>query len=89
MIEFPVCVPEDVKVVSGDIYDNRFAVENLLTRQEIEGTDENGIRNYWINVNNQAASFILNLGCKQTFKGIQLVNTHNSKGQNQGTKTFR
>eukprot|EP00092_Neocalanus_flemingeri_P099497 GFUD01126916.1.p1 GENE.GFUD01126916.1~~GFUD01126916.1.p1 ORF type:complete len:622 (+),score=120.29 GFUD01126916.1:104-1969(+) len=78
------CGSADVTVVSGDAYDNRFAVKNLLIRaqQEIFG------KNYWVGPDG-AASFILNLGCRQTFAGIQLVNTHNGQVRDRATKRFR
>eukprot|EP00092_Neocalanus_flemingeri_P026563 GFUD01028787.1.p1 GENE.GFUD01028787.1~~GFUD01028787.1.p1 ORF type:complete len:626 (+),score=118.16 GFUD01028787.1:104-1981(+) len=78
------CGSADVTVVSGDAYDNRFAVKNLLTNanQEIFG------QNYWIGPDG-TASFILNLGCRQTFDGIKLVNTHNGQARDRATKQFK
>ena len=76
--------PEDVTVVSGDVYAPHFSVEYLLTDQQHDTWG--GI---WLAPNGEMGSFILNLNCKQTFDGIRLVNTHNAGHRDRATKTFR
>ena len=85
-----VCAP--VTVVSGDKYDGRFIVENLLTQeaQELpEKTDSTTKTNYWVAPNGKAASFVLNLGCPLSFKAVKLVNIHNRSYKDRSTKQFK
>jgi hypothetical protein len=66
------CGPVDIKVMSGDIYQDNFQVENLLTRDEKEkpGTEANGgagWTDYWLAKDRTPAIFVLDLGCKINF----------------------
>ena len=88
------CGPEDISVMSGDIFDWRFPLENLLSHdlKELPGSEVNngaGRTNYWLAKYHSPASFILNLGCILNFDGIRLVNTHNRWAKNKGTKQFK
>ena len=96
LVPVPVCVPETPKVVSGDRYDARFPVQNLFTKDAKELPDNEGAAdmytaktNYWLAPKGAPASFVLNLGCVQTFQGVKLVNTHNRWYKNRGTQHFR
>ena len=80
------CPPEDVTVVSGDIRDRNYAVEAILTH-DLKETCCPGT--YWHGPEQQPGAFILDLGCRHTFKGIKLVNTHNGVGKNFATKQFK
>ena len=91
-----VCGSEAVKVVSGDKYDNRFVVENVLSHDAKETPDvpcaanyQKARTNYWLGPNNGRASFVLNLGCVKTFKAVKLVNTHNRIAKDRATKQFK
>ena len=76
--------------VSGDILTPSFSVERLLTRQDKETWDSgNGPANFWLGPSHTPATFIINLGCSQTFKGIELVNTHTATYKDRATKQFR
>ena len=68
-----------MRVVSGDSENKRTMAEKVLTlnQKEIIGS-------YWLDT-----YFILNLGCKQTFAGIRLVNTHMAQYRSRATKQFR
>ena len=79
-------------VVSGDKYDGRFIVENLLTQDAKELPEAVGgpsNTNYWVAPNGAAASFVLNLGCPLTFKAVKLVNIHNRSYKDRSTKQFK
>ena len=81
LIIVPVCDPEmDVMVVSGDVYNDYFSVENLLTNKN---------KRIWLSPLGNSGSFILNLGCKQTIEPVQLVNTINRGYRNVATKQFK
>ena len=75
-------------VVSGDKYDAMFPVDSLLTRDAKEAVRDNKA-NYWLAPNKAKGSFILNLGCKQTIQGIELVNIHNRWAKDRASKHFR
>ena len=75
--------------MSGDTYDHRFTVEALLTHEEKDIWDGKHVANYWLAPNSKGGTFILNLGCRQTFDGIQLVNTHNVQARDRASKRFR
>ena len=45
--------------------------------------------NFWMSKKNVASVFILDLGCKQTFDGIRIVNFHNSWVKSRATRRFR
>ena len=88
------CGPKDITVMSGEKFDWRFPVENLLSHdlKELPGPEVNngaGKTNYWLAKYNSPASFILNLGCILNFYEIRLVNTHNRWAKNVGTKRFK
>ena len=72
-------------VVSGDIYDDKFNVQNLLTLENPEVWGEN----YWLAPLYTKGTFILNLACRISFTSIQLVNTHNGVGKNCATRQFK
>eukprot|EP00092_Neocalanus_flemingeri_P012747 GFUD01013736.1.p1 GENE.GFUD01013736.1~~GFUD01013736.1.p1 ORF type:complete len:403 (-),score=79.02 GFUD01013736.1:170-1258(-) len=74
--------------VTGDNYDGRFTVENLLTIQNKELVVDNKAT-YWLSPNARTATFILNLGCRETFDSIRLVNVHNRDYKDRATKQFR
>eukprot|EP00092_Neocalanus_flemingeri_P033056 GFUD01035950.1.p1 GENE.GFUD01035950.1~~GFUD01035950.1.p1 ORF type:complete len:521 (-),score=149.13 GFUD01035950.1:312-1874(-) len=82
-----VCGPEDV-TVSGDKYGTDFPVESLLTHQDFEVWNGSHA-NYWAGPNKRAGTFILNLGCRQTFRGIRLVNTHDFTWKAGATRQFK
>ena len=75
-------------VVSGDKYDAMFPVDSLLTRDAKEAIRDYKA-NYWLAPNKAQGSFILNLGCEQTFRGVRMVNTHNRREKDRATKHFR
>ena len=72
----------DVTVVSGNIYDRRFPVKHIFTKEVIG-------RNYWITPRNKGGSFILDLGCDTNINMVELVNTKNAHYKNMGTRRFR
>eukprot|EP00092_Neocalanus_flemingeri_P012265 GFUD01013221.1.p1 GENE.GFUD01013221.1~~GFUD01013221.1.p1 ORF type:complete len:589 (+),score=124.60 GFUD01013221.1:122-1768(+) len=74
--------------VTGDNYDGSFMVENLITVQNKELFVDNKA-NYWLSPNARTATFILNLGCSETFDSIRLVNVHNREHKDRATKQFR
>ena len=81
-------------VVSGDAHDSRYAVENLLIHEDMDLRGEGGVTNFWLVTANRKQTgskptFILNLGCRNTFSEIQLVNTHNGHFKNGATKQFK
>ena len=83
---------KSVTVVSGDKYDGRFIVENLLTQDASElpeKLDSTTKTNYWVAPNGKAASFVLNLGCPKSFKDVKLVNIHNRSYKDRSTKQFK
>ena len=61
-------------VKTGEKYNGNYPVENLLTPGDI--THPKKI-NYWLGPNKKTATFVLDLGCKVTFSGVRLMNTHN------------
>ena len=86
------CGPEAVKVVSGDSYDQRFVVENLLTQDAKETPDAPDVTsktNYWLTKHGFAGSFVLDLGCEQTFQAVKLINTHNRWAKDRAAKQFK
>ena len=74
-------------VVSGEAWSSQFSVDNVFTHNFLEST-QNG---YWLGLNRPdgKSSFTLALGCRLTFKGIRLVNTHNGPKKDRSTKSFR
>jgi hypothetical protein len=76
-------------VVSGDFYyDNiLFTVDKIFTNNNGEPGHIHG--SYWLGNEQMASTFVLNLGCKLRFEGIQLVNTHNSGWRDRSTKRLR
>ena len=90
LIPFLGCDHKDMTAVSGDTLNPSFSVERLLTRHDKETWGGgNGPATFWLGPNHKPATFILNLGCSQTFKGIELVNTHTGTYKDRGTKQFR
>ena len=90
------CGPEAVKVVSGDSYDQRFVVENLLKQDAKETPDVPGAAdaytaktNYWLAKGGFGGSFVLDLGCEQTFQAVKLINVHNRWAKNMAAKQFK
>ena len=74
--------------MSGDIYiyDQRFKVEFVLHHAN---KDEFG-QNYYITPDRRAGGeFILDLGCKDSFNTVELVNTHNAYHKDRSTKRFQ
>ena len=86
LITILVCGPGKVTVVSGDKYSSTFPVENLLTQEKEMWVNT---ANYWLGPQAATGNFILNLGCRQTFHEIQIVNTHNAHHRGRSTKQFR
>ena len=89
-----VCGPKDVTVMHGDKYNERVPVENVLTRAEKELPDKDDDasvfkQNYWLGPNRSPASFVLNLGCRVTFIGVKIINTHNRWYKDRATKQFK
>ena len=75
----------NVRVVSGDIYDQRFKVEFSLQHATKE---EAG--NYYLTPDKQdGAEFILDLGCEDSFETVELVNTHSAGIRDRSTKEFQ
>ena len=75
-----------MRVVSGDIYDQRFKVEFVLHHAN---KDELG-QNYYLTPDRRAGGeFILDLGCKDSFNTVELVNTHNAHHRDRSTKRFQ
>ena len=78
-------------MVSGDVWSNNealsafFHVENIFELYQAE-TSWAG---YWLAPDKIQATFIINLGCQQTFSAIKLVNTHNNNNRDRATKKFR
>ena len=74
----------DVRVVSGDVYDQRFKVEFGLHHAilEEEGT-------FYLSPNQAEGEFILDLGCEDSFDTVELVNTHNSVSRDRSTQKFQ
>ena len=77
---------KDVKVVSGDVLSDKFAVENLLVYHDKDDEPKNI---YWLGKEGQASSFVLDLGCDRKFNLIELVNTHNNKARDRGAKDIK
>ena len=75
----------NVRVVSGDIYDERFKVEFVLLHANKEGGG-----NYFLTPDEQdGGEFLLDLGCEDSFETVELVNTHNAGGRDRSTKGFQ
>ena len=76
-----------MKIVYADSLkeDMGLAVNIFTLNQE----EQNCFKNYWLAKEKINSTFIMNLGCQQTFEGIQLVNTHNYVHRNRATKRFR
>ena len=93
----PACGPEAVKVVvvSRETKDAKFLVDKLLTQdaKEIQTfpaapnvyTADEKRTNYWTDKLKFGGSFVLDLGCVQTFQGVKMINTH----KNMATKQFK
>ena len=84
----PTCVYKHIldcslmAVVSGDIYGIGYEVRNIFQNNKKDV-------GYWLGPDNRPATFIINLGCTQTFSDINLVNTHNNHWRDRATKKFR
>ena len=75
-----------MKVMSGDVYDKRYKVEFVLHHANKE---EKG-KNYYLTPNKQVGGeFLLDLGCKDSFNTVELVNTHNAYHKDISTKRFQ
>ena len=77
-----------MRIEYSDQYNSDTSAEKLLTIDDKEVWD-GANTNYWILPNYSTGIFILNLGCKQKFSGIRLVNTHNAEHKTRATKKFR
>ena len=77
----------DVKVISGDVYDNdkRFKVEEAFYRAEKE---EWG-KSYWCAPDKMPGQFILDLGCEDSYNTVELVNLHNGPNRDRSTERFQ
>ena len=74
-----------MRVVSGEIYDQRFKVEFSLQHAKKE---EAG--NYYLTPDKQdGGEFLLDLGCEESFETVELVNTHNAGIRDRSTKGFQ
>ena len=69
------------------VYDAKFAVENIFTRNLAEPAEQG--KGYWLGGDGTNAYFIIDLGCRISFSGIQLVNTHNGGHKDRSTKKFK
>ena len=75
----------NVRVVSGDIYDQRFKVEFSL-----QHANEEEAGNYYLTPDQQdGGEFLLDLGCEESFETVELVNTHNAGSRDRSTKGFQ
>ena len=91
--EISICFLDcDVEVISGDILtdDGLFKVEFALQHDE----EEEFGKNYWASPNHWliadgGGSFILDLGCEDSYDTVELVNTHNAHLKNRATKRFK
>merc|ERR1711996_54170 len=92
LVRLRIC--QGVSVVSGDVGTwpqhgypaNTWRVENLLTWSKPEVF----AKNYWLAPDKETGGqFILDLGQTVAVKSIVLVNTHNGRGKDRGTKGFR
>ena len=70
-----------------EVYDNKFAVENIFTHNLAEPAEQG--KGYWLGGDGTHAYFIIDLGCRISFRGIQLANTHNEGYQDRSTKRFQ
>ena len=76
----------DVRVISGNIYSQKFKVEFALQRDK---TEKFG-KNYWLCPNyGKGSEFILDLGCEDSYDTVELVNAHNAHVKDRGTKEFQ
>ena len=71
-----------------------FLASNLLTKDNDDSWSKNARHpaNYWLTENQKTGErqgFVLNLGCKKTVVGVNLVNTHNAGHRDRSTKKFR
>ena len=64
----------------------KFPLSNILQHDEKESVGPNNVRNYWRSPDSDPV-FVLNLGCNQTYRAVQLVNGRN-RGTG-GTRKFR
>ena len=75
---------ENVRVVSGDGFDQRFKVEFALHHAYKE---EGG--NYYLSPEQDGGEFLLDLGCEDSFETLELVNTHNAGSRDRSTERFQ
>ena len=73
-----------MRVVSGDIWDQRFKVEFALHHAILE---EEG--NFYLSPKQAGGEFLLDLGCEDSFDTVELVNTHNSVSRDRSTQNFQ
>ena len=68
------------KVVSGQYFDQRFRVENVYShlQQETEGS-------FWLGPTGRTGEFVLDLGCEERRRVVELVNTNGGRR----TRQFR
>ena len=69
------------KVVTGDYFDARFEVANVLERNDSQPTGT-----FWFGPSNSQGAFIIDLGCQKQRSILELVNVHNGE---RATKQFR
>ena len=75
-------------VISGDTINERYKVEFAL-HQLHHAEKEKYFKNYWLSPDRKTeVGFILDLGCKDSFNTVELVNTHNSNSKDRSTKQF-
>ncbi len=70
-----------MRVVSGDIYSQDFKVEFAIK-------EEFG-KKYWLAPQGKGGEFLLDLGCKDSFNTVELVNTQNSQSRDRSTRRFQ
>ena len=80
--------------MAADIYDKRFLVENTFKLDDKElpekdNKDKSSKPNYWLSPNRAPASFVLNLGCRVTMTGVNIINTHNRWAKDRSSRRFK
>ena len=76
--------PCTVTVAEQERFSDRNPAEAVLTRSLLEKKP-----NYWIGRYETKDYFILDLGCKKNFSGVEVVNTHRATTRDMNTAQFR
>ena len=75
-----------MRVVSGDMINERFPVEFALHHADKDELE----KNYYLTPNGRVGGeFLLDLGCEDSFNTVELVNTHNDQIRDRSTKRFQ